>query len=291
MKDLMLAGGLSSVGYWLLHNQSLLFQYVVNICGAIVILLIGVNAARVASNMVSRMMKFRTIDITVVDFLSALVRYGLLVFTFITALSCIGVQTASVIAVLGAASLAVALALQGSLSNFAAGILLVIFRPLRVGEHIDLGGVSGTVKQVQIFSTTLCTSDNKIIIIPNSNIIKGNIINYSREPNRRVDIVVSVGYNADINVVKKALGDVITADKRILHTKGINVCLNEMTPTSLNFITRSWTINAEYYNVYFSLMENFKHALDAHGVSVPFPQVGIGLYPIVDANVKLKVGT
>lgn len=216
-----------------------MIQYAVNIVAAIVILIIGSIVARVVGNALNRVMKLRGIDATVADFLSAIVRYGVLAFTFIAVLGRVGVQTTSVIAVLGAAGLAVGLALQGSLSNFAAGVLLVIFRPLRVGEYVDLGGVAGTVDQVQIFSTSLRTADNKTIVVPNGKIIAGNIINYSREPNRRVDIVVGVAYNADIDVVKKVLGDVIAADKRIMHAKGVTVRLNEMAPSSLNFVTRS----------------------------------------------------
>ncbi|HEJ9067014.1 TPA: small-conductance mechanosensitive channel MscS [Serratia marcescens] len=286
MKDLNVVDGINGAGDWLVKNQDLLIQYAVNIVAAIVILIIGSIVARVVGNALNRVMKLRGIDATVADFLSAIVRYGVLAFTFIAVLGRVGVQTTSVIAVLGAAGLAVGLALQGSLSNFAAGVLLVIFRPLRVGEYVDLGGVAGTVDQVQIFSTTLRTADNKTIVVPNGKIIAGNIINYSREPNRRVDIVVGVAYNADIDVVKKVLGDVIAADKRIMHAKGVTVRLNEMAPSSLNFVTRSWTTNAEYWNVYFDLMENFKRALDAHNIGIPFPQMDVHLYRTEDASAK-----
>ncbi|BEO39247.1 MULTISPECIES: small-conductance mechanosensitive channel MscS [Serratia] len=288
MKDLNVVDGINGAGDWLVKNQDLLIQYAVNIVAAIVILIIGSIVARVVGNALNRVMKLRGIDATVADFLAAIVRYGVLAFTFIAVLGRVGVQTTSVIAVLGAAGLAVGLALQGSLSNFAAGVLLVIFRPLRVGEYVDLGGVAGTVDQVQIFSTTLRTSDNKTIVVPNGKIIAGNIINYSREPNRRVDIVVGVAYNADIDVVKKVLGDVIAADKRIMHAKGVTVRLNEMAPSSLNFVTRSWTTNAEYWNVYFDLMENFKRALDAHNIGIPFPQMDVHLYRTEDASAKAE---
>lgn len=288
MKDLNVVDGINGAGDWLVKNQDLLIQYAVNIVAAIVILIIGSIVARVVGNALNRVMKLRGIDATVADFLSAIVRYGVLAFTFIAVLGRVGVQTTSVIAVLGAAGLAVGLALQGSLSNFAAGVLLVIFRPLRVGEYVDLGGVAGTVDQVQIFSTTLRTADNKTIVVPNGKIIAGNIINYSREPNRRVDIVVGVAYNADIDVVKKVLGDVIAADKRIMHAKGVTVRLNEMAPSSLNFVTRSWTTNAEYWNVYFDLMENFKRALDAHNIGTPFPQMDVHLYRTEDASAKAE---
>ncbi|HGM6701744.1 MULTISPECIES: small-conductance mechanosensitive channel MscS [Serratia] len=288
MKDLNVVDGINGAGNWLVKNQDLLIQYAVNIVAAIVILIIGSIVARVVGNALNRVMKLRGIDATVADFLSAIVRYGVLAFTFIAVLGRVGVQTTSVIAVLGAAGLAVGLALQGSLSNFAAGVLLVIFRPLRVGEYVDLGGVAGTVDQVQIFSTTLRTADNKTIVVPNGKIIAGNIINYSREPNRRVDIVVGVAYNADIDVVKKVLGDVIAADKRIMHAKGVTVRLNEMAPSSLNFVTRSWTTNAEYWNVYFDLMENFKRALDANNIGIPFPQMDVHLYRTEDASAKAE---
>ncbi|MER2935286.1 small-conductance mechanosensitive channel MscS [Serratia sp. SM29] len=288
MKDLNVVDGINGAGNWLVKNQDLLIQYAVNIVAAIVILIIGSIVARVVGNALNRVMKLRGIDATVADFLAAIVRYGVLAFTFIAVLGRVGVQTTSVIAVLGAAGLAVGLALQGSLSNFAAGVLLVIFRPLRVGEYVDLGSVAGTVDQVQIFSTTLRTADNKTIVVPNGKIIAGNIINYSREPNRRVDIVVGVAYNADIDVVKKVLGDVIAADKRIMHAKGVTVRLNEMAPSSLNFVTRSWTTNAEYWNVYFDLMENFKRSLDAHNIGIPFPQMDVHLYRTEDASAKAE---
>lgn len=278
MKDLNVADGISSAGNWLVKNQDLLIQYAVNIVAAIVIFIVGSIIAKIVSGAITRLMKARGVDLTVAHFLSALVRYGILAFTIIAALGRIGVQTASVIAVIGAAGLAVGLALQGSLSNFAAGVLLVLFRPFRTGEFVDLGGVSGTVKDVQIFSTTMLTSDNKTIVVPNGKIIAGNIINYSREPNRRVDITVGVAYDADIDLVKKVLGDIVAADKRIMHDQGVTIRLNEMAASSLNFVVRAWTTNANYWPVYFDLMENFKRGLDANKIGIPFPQMDVHLY-------------
>jgi len=278
MKDLNVVDGINSAGNWLVKNQDLLIQYAVNIVAAIVIFIVGSIIAKIVSGTITRLMKARGVDLTVAHFLSALVRYGIMAFTIIAALGRIGVQTASVIAVIGAAGLAVGLALQGSLSNFAAGVLLVLFRPFRTGEFVDLGGVSGTVKDVQIFSTTMLTSDNKTIVVPNGKIIAGNIINYSREPNRRVDITVGVAYDADIDLVKKVLGDIVAADKRIMHDQGVTIRLNEMAASSLNFVVRVWTTNSNYWPVYFDLMENFKRGLDANNIGIPFPQMDVHLY-------------
>ncbi|MCA6972245.1 small-conductance mechanosensitive channel MscS [Pectobacterium carotovorum] len=270
--------GLDQAGDWLVTHQNLFLQYAVNIVAALVILIVGLVIARIVSGTLNKVMINRSIDSTVADFLSALVRYGIIAFTLIAVLSRVGVQTASVIAVLGAAGLAVGLALQGSLANFAAGVLLVIFRPFRTGEWVDLGGVSGSVTQVQIFSTTLRTADGKIIVVPNGKIIAGNIINSSREPDRRTEIIVGVAYDADIDVVKKLLGDIVAADERIQHDKGVTIRLNEMAASSLNFVVWVWTTNGNAQAVYWDLLENFKRVLDEHRIAIPYPQMDVHLH-------------
>ncbi|AFR05088.1 small-conductance mechanosensitive channel MscS [Pectobacterium brasiliense] len=275
--------GLDQAGDWLVTHQSLFLQYAVNIVAALVILIVGLVIARIVSGTINKLMINRSIDSTVADFLSALVRYGIIAFTLIAVLSRVGVQTASVIAVLGAAGLAVGLALQGSLANFAAGVLLVIFRPFRTGEWVDLGGVSGSVTQVQIFSTTLRTSDGKIIVVPNGKIIAGNIINSSREPDRRTEIIVGVAYDADIDVVKKLLGDIVAADERIQHDKGVTIRLNEMAASSLNFVVWVWTTNGNAQAVYWDLLESFKRVLDEHRIGIPYPQMDVHLHNLPSA--------
>ncbi|GKW16999.1 mechanosensitive ion channel protein MscS [Pectobacterium actinidiae] len=272
--------GLDQAGDWLVTHQNLFLQYAVNIVAALVILIVGLVIARIVSGTLNKLMINRSIDSTVADFLSALVRYGIIAFTLIAVLSRVGVQTASVIAVLGAAGLAVGLALQGSLANFAAGVLLVIFRPFRTGEWVDLGGVSGSVTQVQIFSTTLRTSDGKIIVVPNGKIIAGNIINSSREPDRRTEIIVGVAYDADIDVVKKLLGDIVAADERIQHDKGVTIRLNEMAASSLNFVVWVWTTNGNAQAVYWDLLESFKRVLDEHRIGIPYPQMDVHLHNV-----------
>lgn len=279
MNEQLLTDGLNQATGWLANNQTLLLEYAVNLVAAVLILTIGLFVAKMAGKAVSRLLAMRGIDITVSDFLSAIVRYAVIAFTLIAVLGRLGVQTTSVIAVMGAAGLAIGLALQGSLSNLAAGVLLVIFRPIRAGEYVVIGAAEGTVQTVQIFSTTLRSADDKIIVIPNGKVISGDIINVTREPNRRRDIIVGVAYNADIDLVKKILTDIVEADPRVQQDKGIVVRLNEMAPSSLNFIVRYWTVNGDFLSVNWDLLENFKRALDKHNIGIPFPQLDVHINP------------
>jgi len=211
----------------------------------------------------------------VADFLSALVRYGVIAFTLIAALGRVGVQTASVIAVLGAAGLAIGLALQGSLSNLAAGVLLVTFRPFRSGEYVDLGGVAGTVLQVQIFSTTLRSADGRMVVIPNGKIIANNIINFSREPVRRNEFIIGVAYDSDIEKVKQLLTNIIESDDRILKDRDMTVRLNELGASSINFVVRVWSNSSDLQSVYWDVLERIKRDFDANGISFPYPQMDV----------------
>ncbi len=271
-------GALDGATSWFITNQDLIIQYVVNLVSAFVILIIGLIISKWVGRGVQRIMTLRGIDKTVSDFLSAIIRYAIVAFTLIAVLGKIGVQTASVIAVIGAAGLAIGLALQSSLSNFAAGVLLVVFRPIRAGEYVIVGSVEGTVQFVQIFSTTLKTADDRVIVIPNGKMLNDNIINTSREPDRRTQIIVGVAYDSDIDEVKKVLGDIVAADKRIQHDKEVVIRLNAMGPSSLDYVVRFWTTNGNAMAVYWDLMENFKRALDKHGIGIPFPQMDVYLH-------------
>lgn len=284
MEDLDVIDSIHNAGGWLVRNQELLLSYAVNIVAAVAILLAGMIVARLVSGAVNRLMLARSIDSTVADFLSALVRYGIVAFTLIAALSRVGVQTASVIAVLGAAGLAVGLALQGSLSNLAAGVLLVTFRPFRTGEYVDLGGIAGTVLHVQIFSTTLRTSDGKIVVVPNGKIIAGNIINFSREPARRNEFIIGVAYDADIDQVKHILTEIITSEERVLKDRDIIVRVHELGPSSVNFVIRAWSKSGDLQNVYWDVLERIKKALDANGIGIPYPQMDVHVRQIKDSD-------
>ncbi len=275
MEDLGVVDSINNAGSWLVRNQALLLSYAVNIVAAIAIIVVGMIVARIISNAVNRVMRARHIDATVADFLSALVRYGVIAFTLIAALGRVGVQTASVIAVLGAAGLAIGLALQGSLSNLAAGVLLVTFRPFRSGEYVDLGGVAGTVLQVQIFSTTLRSADGRMVVIPNGKIIANNIINFSREPVRRNEFIIGVAYDSDIEKVKQLLTNIIESDDRILKDREMTVRLNELGASSINFVVRVWSNSGDLQNVYWDVLERVKRDFDANGISFPYPQMDV----------------
>ena len=273
MEDLNVVDSINNAGSWLVRNQALLLSYAVNIVAALAIIIVGLIVARIVSNTVNRLMRARHIDATVADFLSALVRYAVIAFTLIAALGRVGVQTASVIAVLGAAGLAVGLALQGSLSNLAAGVLLVVFRPFRAGEYVDLGGIAGTVLNVQIFSTTLRSADGKIVVVPNGKIIAGNIINFSREPVRRNEFIIGVAYDADIDKVKQLLTNIIESDERILKDREMTVRLNELGASSVNYVVRVWSKSSDLQSVYWDVLERIKRDFDANGIGFPYPQM------------------
>ncbi|AVR05860.1 small-conductance mechanosensitive channel MscS [Pluralibacter gergoviae] len=284
MEDLNVVDSINHAGSWLVRNQALLLSYAVNIVAAIAIIIVGMIVARVVSNTVNRVMVGRKIDATVADFLSAMLRYAIIAFTLIAALGRVGVQTASIIAVLGAAGLAVGLALQGSLSNLAAGVLLVMFRPFRAGEYVDLGGVAGTVLHVQIFSTTMRTVDGKIVVIPNGKIIAGNIINYSREPVRRNEFIIGVAYDSDIDQVKQLLTNIIESDERILKDRDMTVRLNELGASSINFVVRCWSKSSDLQNVYWDVLERVKRDFDANGISFPYPQMDVNFKRVKEAE-------
>lgn len=260
---------------WMAGHSDSVIQFGWNILAAIILLFIGKSVSRLLSHGLEKLLKKRNVDVTIVQFFTALVRYITLAFFIVAALGRIGIETSSIIAIIGAAGLAVGLALQGSLSNFAAGVLLVSLRPFRAGEIVQIGAVTGTVEKVHIFSTTLLTADSKEVVIPNGKIIADNIINYSRHPFRRIDLVIGVGYRSRIADVKKVILDIIEQDKRIDKTRSVTVRLGELAASSLNFYVRVWVPNAEYWNTYYDLLENIKEAMDANHIDLPYPQMDI----------------
>jgi len=249
--------------------------YGTKILMALVIFVIGKFIANMLQRLTASLMKKRRIDETVVSFISNMVWSVVFAFTIIATLSQFGVQTASLVAVIGAAGLAVGLALQGSLSNFASGVLIVIFRPCRIGDYIEAAGVSGTVDEITIFSTRLITPDNKVIIAPNSAIMDGTITNYSARKQRRLDLTVGVAYDADIALVKKVLNQVITDNALCLEAPEPTVGILELADSSINFAVRPWVNTPDYWTAFFSMQEEMRIALDKAGIEIPFPQLDL----------------
>ncbi|EGR2830017.1 small-conductance mechanosensitive channel MscS [Vibrio cholerae] len=270
----------NQVNTWLTNNSDLLIQYGVNVISAILILFIGNLVVKGVAGSVANVLKKKEMDKAVVDFIHGLVRYTLFIIVLIAALSRIGVQTASVVAVIGAAGLAVGLALQGSLSNFAAGVLIVAFRPFKSGDYVEIGGVAGSVDSIQIFQTVLKSPDNKMVVVPNSAVIGGAITNYSRHETRRVDMVIGVSYKSDLQKTKRVLRDTLEKDPRILKDPDMTIGVLTLADSSINFVVRPWCKTSDYWAVYFDSMQAIKEALDANGIEIPFPQMDVHLNKI-----------
>jgi small conductance mechanosensitive channel len=250
----------------------------VKIVGAIVVFIIGRWIAKFFANLLRKFMDKREVDPTVTKFVGSLIYFALLTFVVLAALGLLGVQTTSFIAVIGAAGLAIGLALQGSLANFAAGFLLILFRPFKVGDFIDAAGVAGTVEAIQIFTTRLVTPDNKTIIIPNSKLTADNIINFSAKGTRRADMVFGIGYEADIDKARDIITEILSNDERVLKDPPLQVAVSELADSSVNFVTRAWVNAGDYWGVVFETTESVKKRFDSEGISIPFPQRDVHVY-------------
>ena len=258
---------------WLTNNQGLIIEYAVNIAAALLTLLIGYIAANILSGGVVKVMHTRKLDTTVTHFVGSILKYTILVFVVIAALGRVGVQTASFVAIIGAAGLAIGLALQGSLSNFAAGFLLIIFRPIKAGEFIEVAGTAGVVQSVQLFTTTLTSGDNKMVVVPNSAILNGTIVNYSRMNTRRVDMTFGIGYGSDLRKAKQILEQLVNEEPRILKDPEAVIAVAALADSAVNIVVRPWVKTADYWGVWFDFHEKVKLAFDAEGVEIPFPQM------------------
>ena len=250
----------------------------VKILAALAVFIIGRWVVKYLGNLVQRVMENRHVDPTLTKFVASLTYIALLTFVILAALGMLGIQTTSFIAVLGAAGLAIGLALQGSLSNFAAGVLMIIFRPFKVGDFIEAAGVAGTVEEIQIFTTQLATPDNKTIIIPNAKLTADNIINYSTKGTRRADMVFGIGYEDDIDKARNIITEILSNDQRVLKDPPMQVAVSELADSSVNFVTRAWVNAGDYWGVVFETTEAVKKRFDAEGISIPFPQRDVHVY-------------
>jgi small conductance mechanosensitive channel len=245
----------------------------IRIAMALLIFIIGRIVVAMVIGFAQRVMNSQKVDPTLIGFVTSIMRWVLLLFVIIAALSQLGIDTTSLIALLGAAGLAIGLALQNSLSNFAAGVMLIVFRPFTRGDYVDAGGASGTVDNVSIFTTTLTTPDNKEIIVPNSAIMNGNITNFSARPTRRVDMVFGISYGDDLRQARSILEDIIRSDARVLAEPAPVITVGELADSSVNFLVRPWVNAGDYWDVLWETTEAVKLRFDEAGISIPFPQV------------------
>lgn len=253
-------------------------DYGLAILKAIIILAIGLWVIKAIRNGFGKLLDKRDIDSSLKPFLKSLLYNTLLVLLVLSVLGTLGVQMTSFIAIIGAAGLAIGLALQGTLQNFAGGVIILVLRPFKVGDFIDGGGHSGTVREIQIFNTVLMTPDNKKIIIPNGGLSNSSITNYSAEETRRVDLVFGIGYDDDIKKAKELLETIVSSDERVLKDPAHTVAVSALADSSVNFVVRPWVKAADYWGVYFDLHEKVKLEFDKAGISIPFPQRDIHVY-------------
>jgi small conductance mechanosensitive channel len=256
--------------------------YGIRIIAAIIIFVVGRWVAKILAKITERALKRSEVDEMLISFTRHMVYVILMIVVIMAALGKLGIQVTSLIAIIGAAGLAIGLALQGSLSNFAAGVLILIFHPFKAGDYVAGGGESGTVEKVQIFTTQLKTVDNKTIIIPNSKIMGDTITNFSVKEIRRIDFVFGVSYGDNIDKVKNVIDEVLSKDERILEDPPATIGLLELADSSVNFAVRPWVKTGDYWNVFFDIMEAMKKRFDDEEISIPFPQRDVHLFEYKD---------
>ena len=253
----------------------LITTWAIKIALALAIYIVGKIVARFISNIVTKMMNKHTEDETLIHFLSSVVYGGLLIVVILASLGQLGVQTTSFIAILGALTLAIGLAFQSTLGNISAGVMIIFFRPIKLGDFVEAGGAMGVIQEINLFNTIMKTGDNKIIIIANSNIIGSNIINYSIKDTRRVDMVFGIGYDDDLKLAKQTLIDILNEDDRVLKDPAIFVAVSELADSSVNFVVRAWVKSPDYWGVKFDTTEKVKLVFDEKNISIPYPQMDV----------------
>ncbi|WP_372793943.1 mechanosensitive ion channel family protein [Pontiella sp.] len=258
--------------------QTIGLEWGVKIITFLLVLIIGMWIAKMIKGGVVKLMQKREVDPTLTSFLASLLHVALKAFVIIAALEKLNVKTASFIAIIGAAGLAIGLALQGSLANFAAGVLMIIFKPFKVGDVVDAGGSVGSVLEIGIFTTIMKSPDNKKIIVPNSQVTGGTITNINEFGTRRLDLVAGIGYDDDIDKARQVLNDIIAADPRVLKEPAPTIAVTELADSSVNFVVRPWVNAADYWGLHFDLTETIKKKFDEAGISIPYPQRDVHIY-------------
>lgn len=264
-----------------LDINELVSNYVIpwglNIFFALLIFIIGKVVVSIIISVLKKVLSKTKMDDILLNFVTSIIKTILILFVVIASLNQLGVDTTSLIALLGAAGLAVGLALQGSLQNFAAGVMLLVFRPFKSGDFIEAGGVAGIVESISIFSTIMRTGDNKEVIVPNGAIYGGSITNYSARETRRIDLVFGIGYDDNMKQAKEIMENIINADERILKDPETLIAVSELADSSVNFVVRPWVKSGDYWAVKFDLTEKIKLAFDEQGISIPYPQMDVHL--------------
>lgn len=260
---------------FLQKNQELMLSFALKLVVAIIIFYVGRWVAAGISRLIGKALLMRHVDKAVVSFLSSIVYAAVLIAFALIALSHLGIQTASFLAILGAAGLAIALALQGSLSNFASGVLIIIFRPFKAGDFVEVAGISGVVERIDIFQTIFKTGDNKKVIVPNSQITGGAITNYSAEKRRRVDLTIGISYDSDLRLAKQILAEILQQDDRILAEPKPVIAVSALADSAVQLVVRPWVESGNYWAVYWDTLEQVKLRFDAAGIEIPFPQMSL----------------
>ncbi|MBN2635155.1 MAG: mechanosensitive ion channel [Prolixibacteraceae bacterium] len=255
----------------------LIMIYGPKLIGAIITLIIGLWVINILQRVVRKGFEKRNVDISLRGFLNSMIGILLKIMLFISVVGMLGVEMTSFIAILGAAGLAVGLALSGTLQNFAGGVMILIFKPFKVGDYIDAQGHSGSVNEIQIFNTILKTPDNKTIIIPNGGLSTGSMVNYSAEPQRRVDFVFGIAYGDDMDKARSVLQKLIDDDERILKEPAPFIAVSELADSSVNIVVRVWADAANYWGIYFDMHEKVYKTFDKEGLNIPFPQMDVHL--------------
>ena len=247
----------------------------INIALAIVIFVVGKIVAKTIVSVFGRLLEKSNYDGMLVDFLKSILNAVLMLFVIVASLNQVGVDTTSLVAILGAAGLAIGLSLQDSLKNFAAGVMLLVFKPFRSGDFVEAAGTAGSIAKIGIFTTNMVTPDNKEIIVPNGAIYSGNIVNFSAKPTRRVDMVFGIGYGDDLLKAKQVLEALLKEDDRILAEPAPQVAVAELGDSSVNFVVRPWAKTSDFWGVKFDFTEAVKLRFDQEGISIPFPQMDV----------------
>ncbi|VAW47689.1 Potassium efflux system KefA protein / Small-conductance mechanosensitive channel [hydrothermal vent metagenome] len=261
----------------LLINEYAL-PWAVKLVTAILIFVIGRIVIRFIVNLVKKILHKSKMDEALINFVGSILSAVLLLFIIIAALNQLGVDTSSLVALIAAAGLAIGLALQGSMQNFAAGVMLLVFKPFKSGDFIEAGGVTGVVEKIQIFSTQMRTGDNKEVTVPNGAIYSGAITNFSARDTRRVDMVFGIGYDDDIRLAKSILEKLVSEDSRILPEPAPVIALSELADSSVNFVVRPWVNSGDYWGVMWDMNEKVKLAFDEAEISIPYPQMDVHLH-------------